>query len=96
MFLRIVLFEIRFWLRSWMVWIFLFIIGLLIFGAVSTDHIQVGGALSNTYHNAPFVIENFYSFIGLLTLLMSTAFVNSAAIRDFSNNIGAIFQRSDR
>jgi ABC-2 type transport system permease protein len=86
MFLRIALFEIRFWLRSWMVWIFLFIIGLLIFGAVSSDNIQVGGSLSNTLHNAPFVIQNFYSFIALLTLLMSTAFVNSAAIRDFSHN----------
>ena len=30
--------------------------------------------------------SNFYAFIGLLTLLMSTAFVNSAAIRDFSHN----------
>ena len=86
MFLRIALFEIRFWLRSWMVWIFLFIIGLLIFGAVSTDQIQVGASLSNTYHNAPFVIQNFYSVIALLTLLMSTAFVNSAAIRDFNYN----------
>ena len=86
MFLQIALFEIRFWLRSWMVWIFLFIIGLLIFGAVGTDTVQLGGALSNTYHNAPFVIQNFYSFIALLTLLMSTAFVNSAAIRDFSQN----------
>ena len=86
MFLRIALFEIRFWLRSWMVWIFLFLIGLLIFGAVSSDQVQIGGALSNTYHNAPFVIQNFYSFIALLTLLMSTAFVNSAAIRDFSYN----------
>jgi ABC-2 type transport system permease protein len=86
MFLRIALFEIRFWLRSWMVWIFLFIIGLLIFGAVSSDHVQVGGALSNTFHNAPFVIQNYYSLIGLLTLLMSTAFVSSAAIRDFSQN----------
>ena len=86
MFLQIALFEIRFWLRSWMVWIFLFIIGLLIFGAVGTDNVQLGGALSNTYHNAPFVIQNFYSFIALLTLLMSTAFVNSAAIRDFSQN----------
>ena len=45
MFLRIALFEIRFWLRSWMVWIFLFIIGLLIFGAVSTDQVQVGNSL---------------------------------------------------
>ncbi|HZU32125.1 MAG TPA: ABC transporter permease, partial [Candidatus Angelobacter sp.] len=86
MFLQIALFEIRFWLRSWMVWIFLLIIGLLIFGAVSTDNIQVGGSLTNTFHNAPFVIQNFYSFIALLTLLMSTAFVNSAAIRDFSYN----------
>ncbi len=86
MFLQIALFEIRFWLRSWMVWIFLFIIGLLIFGAASTDHVQIGAALSNTYRNAPFVIQNFYSLIGLFTLLMSTAFVNSAAIRDFSQN----------
>ncbi len=86
MFLQIALFEIRFWLRSWMVWIFLFIVGLLIFGAVGTDNVQLGGALSNTYHNAPFVIQNFYSFIALFTLLMSTAFVNSAAIRDFSQN----------
>src|SRR5579863_5449412 len=79
-------FEIRFWLRSWMLWIFFFIIALLIFGAVSTDHITVGDSLSNTYRNAPFVIENFYSFVGLLTLLMCTAFVNSAALRDFSYN----------
>jgi ABC-type transport system involved in multi-copper enzyme maturation permease subunit len=86
MFLRIALFEIRFWLRSWMVWIFLFIIGLLVFGAVGTDIVQLGGALSNTYHNAPYVIQNYYSFIGLFTLLMATAFVNSAAIRDFSQN----------
>ena len=82
---QMISFELRYWLRSWMLWIFLLIIGALIFGAVSSDHITVGGALSNTYRNAPFVIENFYSFIGLLTLLMTTAFVNSAAARDFSH-----------
>ena len=37
MFLRIALFEIRFWLRSWMVWIFLFLIALLIFGAIQMN-----------------------------------------------------------
>ncbi|HLJ29354.1 MAG TPA: ABC transporter permease [Candidatus Angelobacter sp.] len=86
MFRHIAWFEIRFWLRSWMLWIFFLIIGLMIFGAVSTDQITVGFSLSNTYHNAPFVIANYYAFIGLLTLLMSTAFVNSAALRDFSYN----------
>jgi len=79
-------FEIRYWLRSWMLWIFTLLIAAMIFGAVSSDQVQVGGALSNTFRNAPFVIENYYALIGLLTLLMATAFVNSAASRDFSHN----------
>src|SRR5580693_1896599 len=77
-------FEIRYWLRSWILWIFLLIIAALIFAAASTDHIRIGDSFLNTYRNAPFVIENFYSFIGLFTLLMTPAFVNSAAARDFS------------
>jgi ABC-type transport system involved in multi-copper enzyme maturation permease subunit len=79
-------FEARYWLRGWMLWIFLVIIGLMVFGATSSDHIQIGGALENTYRNAPFVIENYYAVMALLTLLMTTAFVNSAAARDFSSN----------
>ena len=86
MLLQIAWFEIRYWLRSWMLWIFTLIIAAMIFGAVSSDHVVVGTALTNTYHNAPFVIENYYTFIGLLTLLMVTAFVNSAASRDFTHN----------
>ncbi|MGA2981444.1 MAG: M1 family aminopeptidase [Terriglobales bacterium] len=86
MFLHIAWFEIRYWLRSWMLWIFTLIIAAMIFGATSSDHIQIGGALSNTYRNAPYVIENYYAIIGLLALLMVTAFVNSAAARDFSHN----------
>jgi len=86
MLLQITWFEIRYWLRSWMLWIFTLIIATMIFGAVGTDFIVVGSALTNTYHNAPYVIENYYTFIGLLALLMVTAFVNSAASRDFSHN----------
>ena len=45
-------FEIRYWIRSWMLWIFFLIIGLMIFGAVSApDEISVGGALGNTMQN---------------------------------------------
>ncbi len=79
-------FEFRYWLRSWMLWVFFFVIALMIFGATSSDQIIVGNALGNTYHNAPFVIENYYSFLCLLTLLMTVAFVNSAASRDFAYN----------
>lgn len=79
-------FEVRYWLRSWMLWIFFAIVALMIFGAVSSDDIMVGGALDNTFRNAPFVIENYYAIIFALTLLMTTAFVNSAASRDFAYN----------
>ena len=90
MFLQIAWFEIRYWLRSWMLWIFFLLIALAVFLAVSTDQLQLGFALTNTYHNAPFVIANYYAVMGLLTLLMATAFVNSAAIRDFHYNTSQI------
>jgi ABC-2 type transport system permease protein len=86
MFWQIAWFEIRYWLRSWMLWIFTFIVSAMFLGAVSSDQITIGEAIGNTYRNAPFQIETYYAMIGLLTLLMATAFVNSAASRDFSFN----------
>jgi len=83
---KILWFEIRYWLKSTMLWVFFFVIAAMIFTAESTDHLVVGGALTNTFRNAPFVVENFYSFIGLFVLLMVPAFVNSSAARDFSFN----------
>src|SRR5260370_4368998 len=83
---HILAFEFRYWFRSWMLWIFLLIIAALIFGAASTDNITLGDALSNTLRNSPYNIQNFYSFIGLITMIMAAAFVNSAAARDFSFN----------
>src|SRR5215470_5802730 len=79
-------FELRYWLRSWMLWIFLLILSTMFFFATATDYVVVGDALTNTYRNAPFVIQNFYSFVGLLAILMASAFVNSAAARDFNYN----------
>lgn len=76
-------FEARYWLRGMMVWIFMVIIGVMIFAATSSDKITVGASLENTFRNAPYVIQNFYAMMSLLTLLMTTAFVNGAAARDF-------------
>ena len=86
MFAALLRFELRLWLRGTMVYIFLAVVALMVFGAVSSDKIVVGRALENTYRNAPFVIQNFYSIMCILTLLMTTAFVNSAATRDFAQN----------
>ena len=77
-------FEIRYWLRGLMVYVFLFVISAMIFGAASVDEIQVGGAIGNTNRNAPHVVQIFYVFSSILACLMVTAFVNGAASRDFA------------
>lgn len=86
MFLNIAWFEIRFWLRSWMLWIFFFGVGIATFLAVSAGQAVAGSSVSNIYCNAPFVIATRYAFMSLIGLLMSTAFVNSAALRDFAHH----------
>ena len=82
MFTHLFGFEVRYWLRGTMLWIFLAVLAALFFFAVATDKVTVGGGLENTYKNAPFVIENFYAVAGILSILMTTAFVNQAAARE--------------
>ena len=86
MMLHFLRFELRYWLRGMMVWVLLVIVGALFFGAASTDKVQVGRALENTFRNAPYFIQTFHAMASILTMLMVTAFVNSAAARDFQHN----------
>jgi ABC-type transport system involved in multi-copper enzyme maturation permease subunit len=90
MFWRIAWFEIRYWLRSWMLWIFFAVIALLVFAAVSTPNLTLGFVLTNTHHNSPFVIQSYYAFMSLFMLVMMAAFVNSSALRDFRFNTSQI------
>jgi ABC-type transport system involved in multi-copper enzyme maturation permease subunit len=82
---QIAWFEIRFWLRSWMLWIFLIVIDLMMCYVISSDDLLAAN-LSNTYRNAPFAIAFHYASFGVFTLLMTAIFVNFAALRDFSHN----------
>ncbi|MEO6167865.1 MAG: M1 family aminopeptidase [Chitinophagales bacterium] len=86
MFLKIFRFEVRYWFKQPMGYIFLFINALLIFGATSSDSVTVGGSVGNVNKNAPFVVENFYAVMSIISLLMVTAFLNVAAARDFNFN----------
>src|ERR1035441_7468711 len=88
--LQFLFFEIRYWLRSVMLWVFTGIVALLILLAMSTDQVTVGGTIGNTFRNAPFVIQQYYSIMWVITLLMVTAFVNSAASREFAYNMHQI------
>lgn len=84
MFLKIFFFELRYWLRQPSVYVFLFVNALLIFGATVSDKITLGGSLGNVHRNAPYVVENYYALMSILSLLMITTFMNGAAARDFT------------
>jgi len=90
MIFKLIKFEVRYWLRQPMVYIFLLINALLIFGASSSDNITVGSGIGNVHKNAPFVIQNFYAIMSLISLLMVTAFLNFAASRDYSEKTNQI------
>ncbi len=45
--------------------------------------IQIGGSVGSVNKNAPFVIQTYYGVMSLVCLLMTTAFMNASAIRDF-------------
>lgn len=86
MLFQIFKFETRYWLRGIMVWVFFVLIMAMFLAATSSDKVTIGGALENTNRNAPFVIQNYYAIACFFSLLMTTAFVNAAAARDFSSN----------
>lgn len=83
---RVIGFELRYWLRSIMPWAALLTLTALFLGADTSDHIVLGAVLSNTFRNAPFVVQSYHAQATLLLLLMATAFVTSAATRDFAFN----------
>ena len=85
-------FELWYWLRGYMLYVFLLINALLVFSATWSDNVRIGGSLDNAHRNAPHVIQTFYGVMCLVCCLMTTAFVNSAATRDFScQTSGLIF-----
>lgn len=83
-------FELRFWTRGFMVYVFLGIVALLFGFATGSDNVQVGSAIGNTYRNAPYVIMQYYVAAGLLAALMVSAIYDSAASRDFATKFSDV------
>ncbi|NHM06319.1 hypothetical protein G4D82_03725 [Flavobacterium sp. CYK-4] len=80
---KFIQYELRYWLKTPMLWIFFFINALLVFFAVASDNVSIGGGVGNIHKNAPFVIEKYYGVMSTIGLLMTTAFMNATANRDF-------------
>jgi len=76
-------FELRQQLRSPVLWLLGGLFALLAFAALTTDAVQVGGAIGNVHRNAPRVVIGLsvaFSLIGMLFVAMS---VHAALLRDF-------------
>jgi ABC-type transport system involved in multi-copper enzyme maturation permease subunit len=82
--------EWKHWLKSPMTWIFFGIVTLLVAGAVSSDYVTIGENFASLHKNAPFVIQSYYGAFSLIALLMTAAFMNASATRDFSSGMDQI------
>ncbi len=84
---KFISYELKYWVKTPMLWIFLLIVSLLVFGAVSSEQITIGGGVGSVYKNAPAVVQSYYAIMSLMCLLMTTAFMNASANRDFSSGM---------
>lgn len=82
--------ELRYSLKQPMVYIFLGLFALLIFGATSSDSVMVGGSVGNVLRNSPHIITIYATVMSLFGLLIATAFFNNAALRDYSSGFNEI------
>ncbi len=87
----IALFELKCTLKRPLFWMVAFIFFMLSFGAMVSDSVQIGGAIGNVHRNAPFVIFQFHLILSILALFITTAFVGSAALRDFDYKTHELF-----
>ena len=78
-------FELSYWLRGWMVYIFVAALSILFGLAAGSDFVQVGGPAGNTHKNAPYMIALWYAASSVLTCFMAAAIYDSSASRDFSS-----------
>ena len=91
MFAAITKFELKYHLKGALFYILLLVYFLLSFLAVTTDGVQIGGALGNVNRNAPFVIMQFMLIMSIFGVLTTTAFVANAIHRDFELGTDALF-----
>ncbi|MEZ4722581.1 MAG: M1 family aminopeptidase [Flavobacteriales bacterium] len=73
-----------------MVWVFLVLIALMVFGATASDNVVIGGTVGSVHKNAPHVIAMFTAILSLISLLIATAFFNNAALRDYQHQFNEI------
>lgn len=82
--------EMRYSLKQPMVYIFISVMALLVFGATASDNIVIGGTVGNVFKNSPHVITQFTAIMTIFGLLIATAFFNNAALKDHNHQFNEI------
>ena len=77
-------------LKRPMVYIFMLIVALLVFFAIVSDNVTIGGAVGDVHKNSPAVVGTFVSILNIFGLLFATAFFNNAALRDYKHKFNEI------
>ena len=84
-------FELRSRLRQPTVWLFGALFALMAFGATTTDAITIGGGSGLTAINSPFVIAKLLGILSVMGVLIVTAFVATAIVRDYEHRTYSFF-----
>ncbi|HEX4951844.1 MAG TPA: M1 family aminopeptidase [Thermoanaerobaculia bacterium] len=84
-------FEARYQLRQPLFWATGLFFAFMTFMAVTSDAVSIGGSIGNVHRNAPYVILQFLGIMSVMALFVVTAFVASAALRDFDRNTHELF-----
>ncbi|PCJ27022.1 MAG: hypothetical protein COA97_04850 [Flavobacteriales bacterium] len=70
--------------------IYVFVLMMTLFGALIVIFGETIGSTGNEFANSPHTITQLIAAFSLLSLLISTAFFNNAALRDFKHNFNEI------
>jgi ABC-type transport system involved in multi-copper enzyme maturation permease subunit len=91
LFRAITSFELKYHLKGPLFYILFIVYFLLTFGAVTTDAVQIGGAVGAVDRNAPYVIMMFMLVMSIFGVLTTTAFVANSVHRDFELGTDSLF-----
>lgn len=91
MFRHIAAFEFRYHVKSPLFWVTGLIFGLLTFGAVTSDNIQIGG-MGNVKVDSPYAIAVTQMVMCVFSIFIMTAFVANVIVRDDETGFAPIIR----
>jgi ABC-2 type transport system permease protein len=84
-------FELRYQLRTPLVWVLALAFALFAFTATTTDIITIGEGIGNVNRNAPYVILTFLGVFSTIGMLVALAFSAQPLLRDFELGTEELF-----